>query len=578
MSLFHQSGTTSTNIINGANGTVAVTPELDVRVTRDMAGNWELLIDTALNGTFVSEGTVFNNQTTVSNYFGVYCIYTSTRSDKFFFDNFNITGGPIMDIDPPVLDSAKSITLTQVDVYFNEKVDQSTSETIANYTLNNGIGNPTSATRDIMDTSLVHLVFASPLSNNATYNLSVVNIEDFSGNAIVNQNTNFTTSITVPYNYGDVVINEIFPDPSPQIGLPNAEFVELYNTANANINIGSWAYRDGSSTVLLPSYNLGANAHIILCDEDDTALFNGFGDVLGLSTWPTLNNSGDQLGLRDASNNLIDSVNYKDTWYQDASKSSGGWSLERINPAAPCSDANNWKASIDTDGGTPGIQNSVFNNQPNNTVPSIQFFSILGTGQIELTFSKSLDTNAISISNFAIDNGLNISGITVQTLNALVVEVNPSMNSTDIYNLTVTGIKDCYANTMVDTTLKIAIGRVATSFDLIFTEIYPNPNPLNIAIPEAEFVEIFNRSQDPIALGSVTFSDRSTTVNLPNEVIFPGEYAVLTEDIVASDFEKFGRVISLTSWPSLNNSGDLIVLQTATDTIDAVLYLSLIHI
>jgi hypothetical protein len=572
VSLFHQSGITSTKIINGTNGTVALTPEVDVRVTRDMQGNWELLIDTALNGVFVSEGTVFNNQTIVSNYFGVYCIYTSTRSNKFFFDNFNVIGGPIMDIDPPVLDSAVSNSLTQVDVYFNEKVDQNTAETVSSYTVNNGVGNPFSATRDGVDTSLVHLAFTSSLSNNTTYNLSVVNVEDFSGNAIINQNTNFTTSITISYTYGDVVINEILADPAPQIGLPDAEFIELYNNTNTSINIGGWFYRDGSSTIQLPSYDLGVNKYVILCDEDDTALFNGFGDVLDLSTWPTLNNSGDRLGLRDAMHNLIDSVDYQDTWYQDASKSSGGWSLERINPLAPCSDANNWKASVNVDGGTPGVQNSIFNNQPNNVIPIVQSFSILGTDQIELIFSKSLDTNGISSTNFSIDNGLSVVGIDILSLTTLVVEVNPAMNNTDIYNLVINSIEDCYGNVMSDTTLKVAIGRVASSFDLVFTEIYPNPNPINIAIPDAEFVEIYNRSQDPIMLGGISFSDRSTVVNLPNEVIFPGEYAILVEDIVVQDFQKFGRVISLPSWPSLNNSGDLISLQTAIDTIDMVLY------
>lgn len=573
VSLYYQSGTNSTKIIDGTDGTVALTPELDVRVTRDMAGNWELFIDTALNGTFVSEGTVFNNQATTSDYFGVYCKYTSTRSDKFFFDNFNVTGGPIMDVDPPVLDSAKATSLTQVDVYFNEKLDLVTAQTVSNYTVNLGVGNLQTATIDSQDSSIVHLTLSSPLSNNTTYNLTVVNVEDLSGNAITNQSTSFTTNVSVSYDYGDVVINEIMADPAPVVGLPDAEFIELYNNTNGTVNLANWSYKDGGSSIVqLPGYNLNAGSYVILCDEDDTTLFNGFGDVIGLSTWPALNNSGDQLGLRDATNHLIDSVNYTDTWYQDASKSSGGWTLERINPMDPCSDANNWKASLNANGGTPGIQNSVYNNQPNNALPEISSFSIVSNDQVELHFSKSLDTSLVAVSNFSIDNGLSISSVHIVGLDQLIVEVNPMMTATDIYNLTVTGLEDCFGNVMIDTTLKIAIGRAAVAYDLIFTEIYPNPNPANIAIPDAEFVEVYNRSQDPITLGGLTFSDRSTTVNLPNEVIFPGEYVVLTEDIHAADFERFGRVVALTSWPSLNNSGDLITLAGVNDTIDIVLY------
>jgi len=573
VSLYYQSGTNSTKIIDGTDGTVAVSPEVDVRVTRDMAGNWELLIDTALNGTFVSEGTVFNNQTTTSDYFGVYCKYTSTRSDKFFFDNFNVTGGPVMDIDPPVLDSANANTLTQVDVYFNEKLDVTTAQTISNYSVNLGIGNPQTAIMDTQDSSIVHLSFSSPLSNATTYDLTVINVEDLSGNAITNQSTSFTTNVLVSYTYGDVVINEIMADPAPVVGLPDAEFIELYNNTNGTINLANWSYKDGGSSIAqLPAYNLNAGSYVILCDEDDTTLFNGFGNVLGLSTWPALNNGGDQLGLRDANNNLIDSVSYTDNWYQDASKSSGGWTLERINPMDPCSDANNWKASLNANGGTPGIQNSVYNNQPNNALPEVSSFSIISNSQMVLQFSKSLDTGVVSVSNFSMDNGLSVTAVSAIGLDELAVTVNPMMTMTDIYNLSITGLEDCFGNTMLDTTLRIAIGRTALAFDLIFTEIYPNPNPLNIAIPDAEFVEIYNRSQDPITLGGLTFSDRSTVTNLPNEVIFPGEYVVLTEDIHAADFEKFGRVVALTSWPSLNNSGDLITLAGANDTIDMVLY------
>ncbi|MGB0390312.1 MAG: lamin tail domain-containing protein [Salibacteraceae bacterium] len=571
VSLFYQNGTSVTKIIDGTNGTVATSPHLSIRVTRDMLGNWELLIDTARSGTFISEGTVLHTGTTTSSYFGVFCKYTSTRSTKFFFDDFVVTGGPITDIFPPTIDSAVSVSATEIDVYFNEPVDLVTSQTTSNYAVNNGIGNPSSSLRDAIDSSIVHLTYSNVIPNN-NYVLTVTNVEDINGNAITTETSNFTVNTVIPANYGDIVINEIFADPTPVVGLPEAEFIEITNTTINTINLLNWQYRDASSSVTLPNYNLLPNENLILCKEADTTLFQPFGNTLGLSSWPSLNNSGDNLGLRDPNAILVDTVAYLSSWFSDGAKANGGWTLERINPTAPCSDKNNWDGSINANGGTPGVQNSIFNNTPDNSLPKVQSFSVIGLNSIQLTFNKSIDSAQISVNNFGINNGRSITSANSINLTTVSVGVNPDLLTNEMYEFTVSNIVDCYGNKINDTTIIIAIGRSPQPLDLIFNEIYANPDPGNIFIPEAEFVEIYNTTTEPLNLSGLLFSDRSTSVALPNEVLFPGEYAILTEDINASKFERFGRVIALTSWPSLNNSSDLITLQNATEVIDLVLY------
>lgn len=67
----------------------------------------------------------------------------------------------------------------------------------------------------------------------------------------------------------------------------------------------------------------------------------------------------------------IDSVNYNSALYQDDDKANGGWSLELIDPNNVCGDANNWTASVDSKGGTPGKRNSVVASKPDVEGPKL---------------------------------------------------------------------------------------------------------------------------------------------------------------------------------------------------------------
>ena len=91
-----------------------------------------------------------------------------------------------------------------------------------------------------------------------------------------------------------------------------------------------------------------------------------FGDVIGLSGFPRLVNSGDELTLTDANENVLHFVSYTIDLYNDPQKEAGGWTLELINPLAVCQGELNWRASVSLLGGTPGQPNSILT--PNNVL------------------------------------------------------------------------------------------------------------------------------------------------------------------------------------------------------------------
>jgi hypothetical protein len=226
--LFQQTGTTSTSVCRGTTAQIAASFALAVKVTRSSAGLWSLYVDVAGGSNYVLENTGTNTTHTSSQFMGVSTLYTVGNINKFFYDDFSVA--PIVvDVTAPTIVNSTVISNTQLDVLFNEAVEITSSQNATNYTADNSLGNPNTATRDASNFSLVHLSFTTPFTNAALNTLTISNVQDIALNAITSATTNFTYLAPVTVGYKDIVINELFADPSPVINLTNAEFVELYN-------------------------------------------------------------------------------------------------------------------------------------------------------------------------------------------------------------------------------------------------------------------------------------------------------------------------------------------------------------
>jgi len=561
--LWEQSGTTHTKIVDGINSRVALTNNIvRVKVTRTAAGLWTVFSDTTGGTNWVAEGSVTNNTHTTSNYAGVFCKYTVSNINDFYLDDV-YCGPVIVDVTAPTITSVSVISGTQLDVLFNEPVQQTTSETEANYTADNSLGNPSLATRDGSNPALVHLTFATSFVSAVNYMLHVVAVQDNAANAIIIDSAAFVYLPLATPAYHDVVINEIFCDPSPVVGLPNAEFIELYNRSTLNFDLAGWTFTDGSSTGTISSYVLMPGTYVIVCANADTSLFSPFGNVVGISSFPSLNNAGDNLKIFDPVTTAIDSVNYDISWYQDALKDDGGWTLELINPNAGglCAAAGNWIASNNASGGTPGVQNSVFNSSPDVTAPGLAGVYAIDATHIQICFTEAInptllgDVNAYDVQPF-IGNPVGISYDTA-TLACVTITTSLPLTSGNTYSALFASLTDCAGNA-VNPSSGTFTYYVPQPYDVVINEIMADPDP-PIALPNEEYLELKNTTPYAIRLENWSITIGSTQRALPY-CILPADSFIVITSTAAAPFFVGANVVDLSSI-SITNTGGTIVLR-----------------
>ncbi|MFZ1826026.1 MAG: hypothetical protein WAU21_10510, partial [Chitinophagales bacterium] len=234
--IYKQEGTTSTLVLRGIDGNAAVSPHLGIKVIRTNSAEWNLYVDVSGGTDYVLEGTAIDDAINGGAFLGVVCNYTSTRCQSFYFDDF-IAGPIFADYDAPVLQSVSVISPESLELLFNETVELISAETITNYSVDAGVGNPLNAARDFSNPAKVLLTFADEFPQEILLHLSVDNIADEAGNSMSLQTMEF---LYITNNLFDVVFNEIFADPSPVIGLPEAEYIELYNTTPFDISLLDW--------------------------------------------------------------------------------------------------------------------------------------------------------------------------------------------------------------------------------------------------------------------------------------------------------------------------------------------------
>ena len=578
-----------TKIIDGIDGSVnsSANNKIKIKVIRDAANQWTLLQDmTGVGNTYFNEGSATDATYTTAAYFGIIVKQSSAASfgQKHFFDDIEVKPyAP--DVTAPVIKSATALTNTTLDVLFDEPLNNFTARVPSNYEVNNSIGSPTIATQDTLNNALVHLTFLNSFPGSIPCTLTVNNVQDIAGNTSADLMIDFSYSAPHVAQQYDVVIDEIMTDPTPQVALPDNEWIELKNTAGIAINLEGWKI-NGPSAISgeMPAFNLLPDSFVTVCSGNAVAAMAVFGRAIGVTGFPSFSNDAGQVALLSPQGKTIHAIDYSASWYQNELKKNGGWTLEMIDTKNPCSGISNWKGSTDPRGGSPGSKNAVDAINADVTAPELVKANVRDSLNITATFDEPLDSfTAAAITSYTISDGIGapVNAVAVPPFfNQVNLKLRTPLLASKIYTISVTGVTDCTGNVIASKrTARLGISAVADSLDIVINEILYNPPSGG-----SDYIELYNRSNKIIDLHQTYIANRGsnnnissiTAISADSYLLFPQDFVLLTNDIAfvkASYITLNPDNFIAIKLPVYNNDkGSVIILNAQGNITDEVSY------
>lgn len=343
----------------------------DLEVVRTALGEW------SINGEVVYEEPL--SKMHIANYLAVEYKHSAAKAHGAFFVSpqelsFMYTGNTIAAKFTGAQITGKGVVSVAVD----GRLDPVSASAPENYTVNNVVPDSLHFLGSTVD-----LFFDPKIFNKTQLTLSAKNIKQADGEPL----PDFQTTLLLPM-YGDIVINEIMCDISPEpANLPVAKYVELFNPTEYAFSLNNCAFLAGDYQFDFPDIEIGAGEYLLICRSEG---FEQYAKTVTKFDDSKLTTKNKKLMLVNQSGLVVDSLTYTLELYNDKAKSSGGYSLERRDPTNRFMVEGNWTASIDVAGGTPGRVNSTKTTVLDNKPPVVLSSSVVDNNTLTVVFSKNI--------------------------------------------------------------------------------------------------------------------------------------------------------------------------------------------
>ncbi len=191
------------------------------------------------------------------------------------------------------------------------------------------------------------------------------------------------------------------------------------------------------------------------------------------------------------------------------------------------------------------------------TPPEVLLVAATGSNQLAVTFSEAVNSGTASmLANYSVEPGAMVAATAFpDAFNPAMVHLsfNKDFISDQAYTLNVANVTDLSGNKMAAAQMPFSRHQ-AKSFDVLVNEIMADPTPA-VNLPEAEYVELYNRSAFALDLKGWTLALGTSKKVFPQYILPAGGYLIMCSTASKSLFEPYGQVVDFSSFSVTNGSG-----------------------
>lgn len=514
----------------GTDGKIATSFDIKIRLEKNEGDTWTL---TCSDNTNPSSSLQFQinypeNQLDQFSVFGFHCKYSSSNASNFIFDNLKIQE-ITPDIEGPEVIQLNVNSPNEIEVIFNEPVEENTATNTSNYVIDNNT--VLNVLYSSSNPDKVVLQLSNDLSSCADNTLNISRVTDFIGNVMASYSQELFIQETP--SAGDLLINELLADPAPS----QFDFVEIINPTQKSFSLKGLIIRNefkDEERVIEQELMIEPGEVIAFTKgvTETRIFYNTPTDAqLEFLNLPSFNIADGNVSIIYESplggRIYLDSFDYFNTFHDPTVVPTKSISLERVSLIDDSNNATTWtSASLDI-GASPGYANS-------NAEDPVKMITatIIENDQIEVKFLNGTNENsATTISNYSLDNGATI--IDAESMDPdhrlIHLFLQSPLESGQVYNLTVDNIMSECGESIGTETITLFLLEQPTFGDILINELlfdgFEEPH---------DFVELINTTDKFLSLKEIflfnnTRSDNPILITaLP--YLEPNQIVAFTED------------------------------------------------